>query len=46
MSLIDFILNVAGLLLWLNWRAVPVPPGRRADLGPPPFNATGPERTP
>ena len=22
MSLIDFILNVAGLLLWLNWRAV------------------------
>jgi uncharacterized protein YggT (Ycf19 family) len=23
MSLIDFILNVAGLLLWLNWRAVP-----------------------
>jgi len=31
MSLIDFILNVAGLLLWLNWRAVPwmalPPPG-------------------
>ena len=26
MSLIDFILNVAGLLLWLNWRAVPPPP--------------------
>ena len=26
MSLIDFILNVAGLLLWLNWRAVQ-PPG-------------------
>jgi uncharacterized protein YggT (Ycf19 family) len=22
-SLIDFILNVAGLLLWLNWRAIP-----------------------
>ena len=22
MSLIDFILNVAGLLLWLNWRSV------------------------
>src|SRR6185369_15814235 len=22
MSLIDFILNLAGLLLWLNWRAV------------------------
>jgi uncharacterized protein YggT (Ycf19 family) len=31
MSLIDFILNVAGLLLWLNWRAIPLtvqaPPG-------------------
>jgi uncharacterized protein YggT (Ycf19 family) len=28
-SLIDFILDVAGLLLWLNWRAIPfVPPGR------------------
>ena len=25
MSLIDFILNVAALLLWLNWRAVPLP---------------------
>jgi uncharacterized protein YggT (Ycf19 family) len=25
MSLIDFILNVAGLLLWLNWRAVAPP---------------------
>jgi uncharacterized protein YggT (Ycf19 family) len=25
MSLIDFILNVAGLLLWLSWRAVPFP---------------------
>ena len=25
MSLIDFILNVAGLLLWLNWRAVRPP---------------------
>jgi hypothetical protein len=23
MSLIDFILNLAGLLLWVNWRAVP-----------------------
>ncbi|MGA3182120.1 MAG: hypothetical protein ABSF38_17420 [Verrucomicrobiota bacterium] len=23
MSLLDFILNVAGLLLWLNWRAAP-----------------------
>jgi uncharacterized protein YggT (Ycf19 family) len=23
MSLIDFILNVAGLLLWLSWRAIP-----------------------
>jgi uncharacterized protein YggT (Ycf19 family) len=32
LSLIDFILNIAGLLLWLNWRAipfaVPVRPGR------------------
>lgn len=31
MSLIDFILNVAGLVLWLNWRAIPLtvqaPPG-------------------
>jgi len=26
MSLIDFILNLAGLLLWLNWRAVPLDP--------------------
>ena len=26
MSLIDFILNLAGLLLWLNWRAVPFDP--------------------
>jgi uncharacterized protein YggT (Ycf19 family) len=24
MSLIDFILNVAGLLVWLNWRALPL----------------------
>jgi uncharacterized protein YggT (Ycf19 family) len=24
MSLIDFILNVAGLVLWLNWRAIPL----------------------
>jgi uncharacterized protein YggT (Ycf19 family) len=23
MGLIDFILNIAGLLLWLNWRAIP-----------------------
>ncbi len=29
MALIDFILNVAGLLLWLNWRAIPfVAPAR------------------
>jgi uncharacterized protein YggT (Ycf19 family) len=28
MSLIDFILNIAGLLLWLNWRAIPFAPGR------------------
>jgi uncharacterized protein YggT (Ycf19 family) len=31
MSLIDFILNIVGLVLWLNWRAIPlavqVPPG-------------------
>lgn len=26
MSLIDFILNFAGLLLWLNWRALPFDP--------------------
>jgi len=26
MALIDFILNLAGLLLWLNWRAVPFDP--------------------
>ncbi|MCU0783166.1 MAG: hypothetical protein MUF81_03790 [Verrucomicrobia bacterium] len=26
MSLIDFILNLAGLLLWLNWRALPFDP--------------------
>ena len=26
MSLIDFILNLAGLLLWLNWRAATLPP--------------------
>ncbi len=26
MSAIDFILNLAGLLLWLNWRAVPFDP--------------------
>lgn len=30
MSLIDFILNLAGLLLWLNWRAAQVDPlGKR-----------------
>jgi len=31
MSLIDFILNIVGLMLWLNWRAIPLtvkaPPG-------------------
>ena len=26
MSLIDFILNLAGLLLWLNWRTLPFDP--------------------
>jgi uncharacterized protein YggT (Ycf19 family) len=35
MSLIDFILNVAGILLWLNWRSVHADPfmrGRPATL--------------
>ncbi|MGA2555824.1 MAG: hypothetical protein ABSG04_06065 [Verrucomicrobiota bacterium] len=32
MSLIDFILNIAGLLLWLNWRAVR-PPAAAAAAG-------------
>lgn len=27
MTLIDLILNIAGLLLWLNWRAIPFAPG-------------------
>ena len=38
MSLIDFILNLAGLLLWLNWRAIPPPrvtPSRTAGLALP-----------
>ena len=30
MGLIDFILNVAGLLLWLNWRAIRFDPFTRA----------------
>ncbi len=30
MSLIDFILNLAGLLLWLNWRALPFDPLTKA----------------
>ena len=30
MSLIDFILNLAGLLLWLNWRALPLDPLAKA----------------
>src|SRR3974390_1650027 len=30
MGLIDFILNLAGLLLWLNWRAVRLDPLSRA----------------
>ena len=29
MTLIDFILNIVGLLLWLNWRAVELPVGGR-----------------
>ncbi len=32
MSLIDFILNLAGLLLWLNWRAAALPPRREPAL--------------
>jgi uncharacterized protein YggT (Ycf19 family) len=35
MSWIDFILNVAGLLLWLNWRAVPPPLAAPANAAPP-----------
>lgn len=30
MSLIDFILNIVGLLLWLNWRAAESPVGAKA----------------
>jgi uncharacterized protein YggT (Ycf19 family) len=30
MSLVDFILNLAGLLLWLNWRSVPLDPLSKA----------------
>lgn len=30
MSLIDFILNLAGLLLWLNWRTLPFDPLSKA----------------
>jgi uncharacterized protein YggT (Ycf19 family) len=45
MSLIDFILNVAGLLLWLNWRAIPLPaaPAPGASLVGT-LRATGPPR--
>jgi uncharacterized protein YggT (Ycf19 family) len=32
MSLIDLVLNIAGLLLWLNWRAVPFSPTRPVSL--------------
>jgi uncharacterized protein YggT (Ycf19 family) len=32
-SVIDLILNIAGLLLWLNWRAVPFTPTRPTSLG-------------
>lgn len=35
MSLIDFILNIAGLLLWLNWRAVPPPAAAPAGAAGP-----------
>ena len=30
MSLVDFILNLAGLLLWLNWRSLPLDPLSKA----------------
>src|SRR5262249_7068243 len=30
MALIDFILNLAGVLLWLNWRAIPFNPQNHA----------------
>ncbi|HEY3916113.1 MAG TPA: hypothetical protein VGN61_16630 [Verrucomicrobiae bacterium] len=32
MSAIDFILNIAGLLLWLNWRAIPFVPAVRPGM--------------
>jgi uncharacterized protein YggT (Ycf19 family) len=35
MSLIDFILNIAGLLLWLNWRAVAPPAAAPAGAAGP-----------
>jgi len=31
MALIDFILNLAGLVLWLNWRSVPLRPARPTE---------------
>ena len=31
MALIDFILNLAGLLLWLNWRFIPFDPVGKTD---------------
>jgi len=34
MSLIDFLLNIAGLLLWLSWRGVYLPPAATATPGP------------
>jgi uncharacterized protein YggT (Ycf19 family) len=31
-SLVDFILNIAGLLLWLNWKAIPFVPAARPGM--------------
>ena len=33
MSLIDFILNLAGLLLWLNWRSIRFDPQTESIVG-------------
>ncbi len=34
MGIVDFILNLAGLLLWLNWRAEKADPWANADRRP------------
>jgi uncharacterized protein YggT (Ycf19 family) len=45
MSLLDFILNVAALLLWLNWRAIPPVVTRPAEApAPAPLRRTAPPR--